>query len=51
MVKLTNDSNEGKELEFKRGDAICQGIFINYLTTEDDYVEDVRKGGFGSTER
>lgn len=51
MVKLTNDSNEGRELEFKQGDAICQGIFLNYLTTEDDYVEDVRKGGFGSTGR
>ena len=49
MVKITNDSNEGKTLEIKEGMAFCQGIFINYITTEDDDADGVRNGGFGST--
>ena len=49
MVKITNDSNEGKVLELRRGDAFCQGIFMEYLTTEDDDASEIRKGGFGST--
>lgn len=51
MVKLTNDSNEGKVLEISKGDAICQGIFTQYLTTEDDNSSEVRTGGMGSTGR
>lgn len=50
FVKLTNDSKD-KVLEVKTGDAICQGIFINYGITEDDDVTDVRNGGFGSTNK
>lgn len=50
FVKLTNDSKD-KTLEVKTGDAICQGIFINYGITEDDDVTDVRNGGFGSTNK
>ena len=44
--------NEGfLPLEIKRGDAICQGIFMNYLTTDDDNADGIRNGGFGSTSR
>lgn len=32
------------------GDKIAQGMFIKYLTTDDDNVENVRKGGWGSTD-
>lgn len=49
MAKITNDSNEGKMLEVKAGDAFMQGIFINYGLTDDDKAEGVRNGGFGST--
>ena len=41
--------NEGKKVfSIKSGDAICQGIFLNYLTC-DDINNNVRVGGIGST--
>ncbi len=49
MIKITNDSNEGKVLNIKQGEGIAQGIFQQYAITIDDEVEDVRIGGFGST--
>ena len=40
--------NEGDEtLEFKRGEAIVQGIFVNYLATKSDLNNNLeRKGGY-----
>ena len=35
----------------KKGDAIGQGIFMKYLTTDDDKADGVRTGGFGSTDK
>ena len=49
FVKLTNDSNEGKTVALKEGDAFAQGIFLPYGITEDDNVTASRNGGFGST--
>ena len=49
MIKLTNDSKEGKALEVKAGDAIAQGLFIPYGITMTDTVTAIRNGGFGST--
>ena len=49
MIKLTNDSNEGKILEIKKGDGIAQGIFSQYFVIYDDETDGVRVGGFGST--
>ena len=49
FIKLTNDSNEGKSLEIKTGEAFAQGIFLQYGVTEDDEADGVRNGGFGST--
>jgi dUTP pyrophosphatase len=49
MIKLTNDSKNGDILEIKKGDAIAQGIFVQYGITEDDDVMTERTGGFGST--
>ena len=57
-----NESNEGhmwvsiqnegdKEVIISKNKAYCQGIFIKYLVTDDDNVTDIRKGGFGSTDR
>lgn len=34
-----------------KGQAIAQGIFVNYLLTEDDEVGEERLGGFGSTDQ
>ena len=42
--------NRGKDTAVvKKGDRVAQGIFIRYETTEDDQVEVIRVGGFGST--
>lgn len=57
-----NDSNEGhmwvalknegdKDFVIKKGDAYLQGIFIKYLTVDNDRVISVRVGGFGSTNK
>ncbi len=49
MAKITNDTNEGKTLVLKKGDAFMQGVFIEYGITVDDEADGVRRGGFGST--
>lgn len=51
MIKLFNDGREGKTVELKAGMAFAQGIFMEYGITVDDDVEDVRNGGFGSTDK
>ena len=49
FIKITNDSKEDKILDLRAGDAFAQGIFLNYLVTDDDDVNVARNGGFGST--
>lgn len=49
FAKITNDTNEGKTVELKRGTGFMQGIFVEYGITVDDDVQTVRNGGFGST--
>ena len=54
-----NENNEGhimiklvggfSNLSLKSGDRFVQGIFTNYLTTDDDDVTSTREGGIGST--
>ncbi len=51
MVKITNNSNEGKIFEAANGQGIVQGIFVPYGITMDDNVDNKRNGGFGSTGR
>lgn len=51
FCKITNDSNENKTVELKRGDGFCQGIFIEYGITLDDDADGIRNGGFGSTSK
>ena len=40
-----------KDLHLFSGDKIMQGVFLNYLITDDDNVTTTRNGGFGSTGR
>lgn len=49
MIKITNDSRNGKELSVEAGKGFAQGIFLPFGITEDDNAEGVRNGGFGST--
>ena len=51
FAKITNDSNEGKVLSLKKGDAFMQGIFVEYGITFDDDATVIRNGGFGSTSK
>ena len=49
-VKIYNGGE--KEINLKKGDKFCQGIFLQYglaYTTDTEYV--TRNGGFGSTGR
>ena len=45
--------NEGvKDFEIKKGDAICQGIFVKYLTIDnEEEIKKERIGGIGSTNK
>ncbi len=49
FIKITNESNELKELQIDEGFAFAQGIFLNYGITFDDNVTSTRLGGIGST--
>lgn len=47
--KFYNDSPDGKTIEIKKGEAMCQGIIQQFFKTEDDNTDGVRNGGWGST--
>ena len=49
FAKITNDSNENKTVEIKKGTGFMQGIFVEYGITIDDDTTSIRNGGFGST--
>ncbi len=53
FLKLTNDSKELKIVSVKAGEAVAQGIFVEYGVTidDDEYEKKVRNGGFGSTSK
>ena len=44
--------NEGKEeVIISKNQAYGQGVFINFLITDNDNTTEIRKGGIGSTDR
>lgn len=49
MIKMTNNSLEGKTVTVEKGTAFAQGIFLEYGITVDDDADGIRQGGFGST--
>lgn len=49
MIKITNNSLEGKTVTVEKGTAFAQGIFLEYGITVDDDTDGIRDGGFGST--
>ena len=51
FIKLTNDSNEGKEATVVKGMGFAQGLFIPFGITRDDMVTETRNGGHGSTDK
>lgn len=50
FFKITNDSKQGKTVTVEAGKGFAQGIFMNYLLTDDDNATGKRNGGFGSTD-
>lgn len=48
-IKLVNDGKE--ELVIKEGEAIAQGVFVEYGVTINDVANGVRNGGFNSSKR
>ena len=38
-------------LDIYAGEAYMQGVFVNYLKTDDDETDGIRVGGFGSTNK
>ena len=51
LIKITNDSKDGKTVSIKKGDAFAQGVFVEYGITVDDDATEIRNGGFGSTSK
>ncbi len=51
LIKLTNDSREGKVVDLPAGAAFAQGVFVEFGITEDDDVCTERHGGLGSTSK
>ena len=51
MIKVTNNSLENKTLILQKGDAFAQGIIFTYGITCDDETNEIRVGGFGSTNK
>ena len=51
IIKMINESTEGKTLSLKAGDRFAQGVFTQYGVTMHDNESEQRKGGFGSTSK
>ncbi|MEG1457053.1 MAG: deoxyuridine 5'-triphosphate nucleotidohydrolase [Bacilli bacterium] len=47
FLSVQNESD--KEIVFEKKSRIVQGIFVNYLVTDDDFTTEKRMGGLGST--
>ena len=47
FIRITNEGD--KTVTVAKGSGFAQGIFTQYLLTEDDDVTDLRNGGLGST--
>ena len=51
FIKYRLENHNSDSVNVKTGMAIAQGIFMNYLKTNDDDADGVRNGGFGSTDK
>ena len=48
FIKIRHTSGD-YHLPIEQGQGIAQGIFSEYITTEEDITDGIRNGGFGST--
>lgn len=49
FIKITNDNYNNKQLVIKKGEAIAQGLIIQFFVANGSESENVREGGIGST--
>lgn len=49
FIKITNDNYDNKQLVIKKGEAIAQGLIIQFFVANGSESENVREGGIGST--
>ncbi|MEG2351654.1 MAG: deoxyuridine 5'-triphosphate nucleotidohydrolase [Bacilli bacterium] len=50
FIKIKNEGDSNYQVKF--GEAICQGVFLNYLTVDNEKeIIKKRNGGFGSTNK
>jgi len=49
QIMLLNISDT--KITIKKGEAVMQGVFLTYLTVDDDNVSTKRQGGIGSTNK
>ena len=50
-IKLINDSAIGKTIDIPEKQGMVQGIFLPFGVTVDDECNNIRNGGFGSTDK
>lgn len=51
FIQVSKDSYEHNKLIIPTGSGFAQGIFVPFGLTLDDNAHDLRKGGFGSTDK
>ena len=51
MAKITNDTNENRTMTIEAHQGFVQGIFLAYGVVDEDSAEEIRTGGFGSTDK
>lgn len=51
FAKITNCTNENKTVSVEAGKGFMQGVFVEYGITVDDFADNERNGGFGSTSK
>ena len=49
FIKITNDNYDNKQLVIKKGEAIAQGLIVQFFVANGSESENVREGGIGST--
>lgn len=49
FIKITNDNYNNKQLVIKKGEAIAQGLIVQFFVANGSESENVREGGIGST--
>ena len=51
-IWLSVQNHSDEDLKFEKGSSLCQGIFVKFMTVDDEKaVNNIRIGGLGSTDK